>query len=142
MIVADASVINKLFLPNEANYQQANELVTQHTRGKEKIIVPNLIYYEVANTLVTKSLIPLSVVTKSLSDLYSLNFEIFNLTEKNLKTVAKMAKNYKISVYDATYVVLAKQKKCDLFTADKKLLSKANLPFVKNLADYSTGVDK
>lgn len=136
MIIADASVINKLFLPNETNYQQADNLVQQHLQKVEKIVVPNLIFYEVANTLATKSSIPFSVVIKSLTDLYLLDLVIVDLTEKNLKLAVKFARKYRISVYDATYAVLAKQKGCDLVTADRKFVEQTKLTFIKSLKSY------
>ncbi|HBL52337.1 MAG TPA: PIN domain nuclease, partial [Candidatus Blackburnbacteria bacterium] len=49
----------------------------------------------------------------------------------------EISKKYEVSVYGASYVVLAKEKKCKLYTADAKFVSLVNLPFVKNLADYS-----
>lgn len=140
MIVVDASVTNKLFLYSEEDHDIANLLFRAHSDQSEQIIVPNLIFYEVANTLATKTSIPQIQMTKSLSKLYKLNLNIVDLSEEEVKLSAKFAKKYKVSVYDAAYAVLAKQKKCKLITADTKFVSQVKLPFIRNLKDYSKSI--
>ena len=137
MVIIDASVINKLFLPNEEGYDKAGFIVQQHLQGKEKIIVPDLLFYEVANTLITKSSIPLSIALLSINDLYSFNLEIFHPSDKNMKTAASLAKKHRVSVYDASYAVLAQEKGCDLITADSKFAKQVNAAFIKTLNEYS-----
>ena len=137
MIIIDASVANKLFLPNEEGYDRAGFIVQQHLMGKEKIIVPDLLFYEVANTLITKSSIPLSAALLSINDLYSLNLEIFHPSDKNMTTAARLAKKYHVSVYDASYAILAQEKGCDLITADSKFAKQVNAAFIKTLNEYS-----
>lgn len=137
MIVVDASVTNKLFLAGEEYYDKADLLFQAHNDGLEQITAPNLIFYEVANTLATKSAIPMIQMIKSLSKLYKLNLHIVDLSEEELKLSAKFAKKYKVSVYDASYAVLAKEKKCNLVTADAKFVEKVHLPFIKHLSAIS-----
>lgn len=133
MIVVDASVINKLFLSNEDGREQVKSILGSHISGLNKIIVPDLLFYEVANTLTTKTQVSQSIAVRSLKELYSFNFEVINPSEDILRTAIKFAKRYKISVYDASYAVLAKQKKCKLITADEKFVNQVKLKFVKQL---------
>ena len=63
---------------------------------------------------------------------YSLKMIPINFTL--LKTAAGFSKKYRVSVYDATYAVIAEEKKCDLITADDKFADKINLQFVKKLS--------
>ena len=135
MIVLDASCANKLFLPNEEGHQEVKEIIRQHLRGSEQIIVPDLLYYEVANTLVTKTEIILEYTLESLAQLYSLNLRVIPISEKVLSKSAEFAIKYKVTVYDAVYAVIAKQKKCNLITSDEKFIKAVNLPFVKLLSD-------
>lgn len=137
MIVVDASVTNKLFLTNEEDYIKADSIFQKHILKREIIIVPSLLFYEVANTLATKSAIPISAAVKSLEDLYELGLEIYNPTFKDMIKASKFAKQYKVSVYDAIYAVLAKEKKCNLITADSKFVKQVSLSFVKDLAEYN-----
>ena len=133
MIVVDASVINKIFLPNEVGCDRAQRIIDNHIIKKEIIIVPDILFYEVSNTLVTKSHIPLQFIFNSLEKLYLLNLEHIYVTQEHIKKAAKIAKTYHISVYDASYAVLAQEKKCDLLTADIKFVRQLNLPYIKLL---------
>lgn len=135
MIVTDASVINKLFL-EETDRDKAKRLVINHTAGKEAIIVPDLLFYEVINTLAGKTLVPQARLDNQLPKLFALNLQIFHLSKKEFIEAARLARKYKVTVYDAVYAVLAKEKKCDLVTADEKFVEQVKLPFVKSLTRY------
>ncbi|MDO8487549.1 MAG: type II toxin-antitoxin system VapC family toxin [Candidatus Curtissbacteria bacterium] len=138
MVIIDASVINKLFLPNEEGHNTAQGIIQRHILKSEEILVPDLLFYEVANTFVTKTAIPLAKIIRSLAQLDKLKLLIIHPTMEELKKIAKFASDYHVSVYDATYAILAKEKSCDLFTADSKFVKKVNLPFVKHLSEYQS----
>lgn len=141
MVIIDASIINKLFLPNEEGYDKALEIVEKHLQKSEEIFIPDLLFYEVANTLVTKTAIPENKIQKSLAQLGNFNLLVIHPSVEEIMRIAKFAKNYGISVYDASYAVLASGKGCNLFTADFKFVKKVNLPFVKHLSEYSSDVN-
>ena len=135
MIIVDASVINKLFLLEE-NREQAQAILDQHLKKLSKIVVPELLLYEVANTLATKTDISLSRIKSNLKDLQDADLQIEHITFDMVSKAVAFAKKYQVTVYDATYAVLAKEKKCILITADKKFVSQLNLPFVKSLDQF------
>lgn len=135
MIILDASVVNKLLLAKEENRDKAKKLLQSHKLGLEEIFVPDLLFFEVANTLATKTEVPHYRMQRSITRLYSFNFKTINLSEKRLKSGARFAKKYQVSVYDAIYAVLAKERKCDLITADHKFADKVNLTFIKKLSE-------
>lgn len=134
MVIIDASIANKLFFPLEEGHETVKMLFQKHMAGQEEMTVPDLIFYEVANTLATKSNIPQALMLKSLNQLYKSKLKICRLSDKEIKIAAAFAKKYKVSVYDASYAVLAQENKCFLITADKKFAKQVNLPFVKDLA--------
>lgn len=136
MIIVYASVINKLLLPNEENHEQAETLLVKHLRKINQIIVPELLLYEVANTLVTKAGIVPSKIKSNLKDLKDMNFLIEYISFQLINKAAILAKKYRVSVYDAIYAVLAKEKKCNLITADNKFARQINLSYVKTLDQY------
>ena len=136
MIVIDASVANKLFLIYEVGYNQVKGIFKEHTNGTQKILVPDLIFYEVANTLTTKLIVPKIKITQALNRLGDYNLEIFRPSVEELIKATSFAKDNHVSVYDAVYAVLAREKKCDLITADEKFVKQVNLPFVKALSEY------
>jgi len=57
--------------------------------------------------------------------------------QQNYIETIHLSRLYKVSVYDASYVVLAKSLGADFITADEKLVGKMkNLEFVKSLKYY------
>ncbi len=133
MVVIDASVTNKLYLPHEIGYEEVKGIFARHVASEEKIIVPELLFYEVANTLTTKSNIPLNQVIASLENLYKLKLNVISLSPEKIIAAIKLAKTYTVSVYDASYAVLAEEKKCNLITADEKFVKQVHLPYIKLL---------
>jgi len=127
MVIIDASVANKFFLPNEGGREKALAILKKHIQKTDTIVVPNLLFYEVANTLATKTKIPQKQVIISLAKLDRLNLNILNPTIENIKKAAIFAKERSVSVYDAIYAVVAAEKKCKLITADNKFITRANL---------------
>lgn len=84
----------------------------------------------------TKSKLDIEKVLANLSLLRKYSLQTIAIDFKLMESAAKFAKNYQISSYDATYAVLAKQKKCQLVTADKKFLKLVNLPYIKHLSTW------
>lgn len=141
MVIIDASVVNKVFLPNEESYDIARQIIQQHLQKAEEISVPNLLFYEVANTLVTKTAIPENKILGSLAQLENFKLLVIHPSIEELTKIARFASNYGVSVYDASYAVLALEKGCDLFSADSKFVTKVKLPFVKHLSEYSLDIN-
>ena len=133
MVVIDASVISKLFLPLEENRQEAKEILRKHLQEQEEIYVPDLAFYEVANTLATKTAVPFAKVLKDLNKLDKFNFNVEHSSIEAIGKATNIAKSKHVSVYDAVYAVLAQEKRCILITADAKFADQVNLPFVKKL---------
>lgn len=136
MIVIDASIANKLFLPHESDHTFASKLLQNHILQTQQILVPELLFYEVANTLATKSSVSLWKLTHALTRLYQTQLHIYHPEEKDLKNAANMAKKYHTSVYDMIYAVIAKKHHIQLITADEKFVQTTKLPYVKLLKDF------
>ncbi len=135
MIVIDASVVNKFFLPHEDGRDKALAILRNHIQKKDSIIVPDLLFYEVANTLVTKTEIPKEQIAISLAKFDKLKLNIFHPTIEHIKKAASFAKQYHVSVYDAIYAILALEKKCLLVTADKKFITQVSQDYIRKLDD-------
>lgn len=136
MVVIDSSVIFKWFVAeNEGNVEQALKILENHLNKTETIIVPELLIYEVTNSWATKSNLTLSKIKVFLKDLENSNLQVESITFKLINKVLTFSKKHGVSVYDATYAVLAKEKKCDLITADNKFVDKVKLSFVKKLEE-------
>ena len=136
MIVIDSSVVFKWFDETEAGNERALQILRSHLSKSNNIIVPDLILYELANAWSTKSVLKFEAIIDNLRLFKRYSLKIINVDLNFLAKAVLMSKKYSISVYDATYAVLAKEKKCELITADKKFVEKVNLPFIKLLEKY------
>ena len=134
MIVLDASVATKFINTQEKESDIAEKLLRAHIEEKEKIIIPSLLFFEVANALATKTDLKEEYIKRGLCLLYDANFVIYEVNQEDIIEAALLAKKYKTSVYDMVYVVIAKNKKVTLITADNKFTNKVNFSFVQTLS--------
>lgn len=133
MIVIDASIAIKLINTHEDGGDKAAELLKNHIAGEDEIIIPHFLYLEVANALTTKSNIIETQIQEGIDSLYDAKFVHFDVGKDDIEDASILAKQYKTSVYDMLYAVIAKKKGITLITADEKFVKKVNLPFVKLL---------
>lgn len=136
-IIIDASIVAKWLLPDE--YDPEADIIKDAFADREiSVIVPNLIFYEI-NNLLKSATLNKRINVKDATDFYK-NFLNFDFTiywsKELLKDTLQKALDLNISSYDASYVVLAQNLQIPLYTADEKLVRKANNPFVKSLKDY------
>ena len=132
MIVLDASVIAKWFLEEEKS-SSALYYRDLHLKRKEIIIVPNILVYEIANLLLYKNFTEKEIVSV-LESLENFKIEVISLNFSDIARTAILAKQREITVYDAAYILLARNFGCRFITADKKLYKKAkDLNFVELL---------
>lgn len=134
MIIIDASVAIK-WINKEIYSELAFSLLNKHIAGDQKIIVPGFLFIEVANALGTKSRSSEKDISEGLQFLFASNLHIYELINEDIIQAARKAKQYKTSVYDMLYAVIADKKNSLLITADEKFAQKVNLPFVKILGN-------
>lgn len=133
-LVLDASVVIKWFLP-EDNSPEARELREAHLAGKIFIFAPPLLLFEIVNALVYKKELTTREVNKAIEIFFFTNPQLLEFNQGLMSNTAKIARKYGISVYDASYIALAKALSCQFITADEKLFGKVkSLKFVKLLA--------
>lgn len=110
----------------------------KHINKIIQITIPELLYYEFGNILAFKTDLSENDVVEAIGFLFALDFKVFSLNQQEYIEAVHLSRLYKITVYDASYVVLAKSLNADFVTADEKLAQKMkNLPFVKTLKSYS-----
>ena len=136
-IILDSSVIAKWFFPEESG-QLALKIKDDFTTNVTSISVPLLLYWEINNLLKTATKRS-RITAKSAVSVYEaflkLNFIVYSSEELMAKTL-KIAIQFDISSYDASYVALAEYLQKPFFTADQKLLSKIISNFVFDLKSY------
>lgn len=120
-LVVDASAILSRLLPDEGQNGEVSKAFEDYEKGRLELVAPVLLRYEVANAL--RSLVlskrasveTVKLIYAGFSSLEMMFFEI------NFEEVLLMAVSRKISVYDASYLFLAKKLKARLLTLDKRL---------------------
>lgn len=136
-IVIDASVAAKWLLPDE-DHPQA-ELIKKDFAGRElSVAVPMFIFYEI-NNLLKSAVSSNRIKPQEAIDLYKsfldIEFTVHSLKHLFLPTL-NLALKLNISSYDASYIVLAEYLQISFFTADEKLVKKANNQYVLSLTEY------
>lgn len=131
-LVLDASVALKWFI-DEDQSSKARRLVKLIKQGRVTIYVPPIFPFEVANILSLKENISPESLFASIGFLYSLNIRPGINSEEFLEKSVMVSRDFKITVYDASYIALAQDLKINFLTADKKLKDKVKLSFIKLL---------
>ena len=141
IIVVDASLTLSWVL-KENNYEgQIKEVLDDITTGKIITVAPTIWLYETINGL--KSAILSSRIKPKLQSQYLLKILELSPQLRDFTHLVfdsfQIATKFNLSVYDSSYIALAKVEKCDFFTGDEKLYTKVfkNLDFVKHVSEYS-----
>lgn len=127
-LVVDASVVVKWVLPGEPYEKNATKLKDRHASKLVELHAPNLIIFEVANALlraVKLEKLAMSEAKRSLEALEKLNVNIYKTRWDAMPTVLEIACRSNTTVYDASYIHLAKRLDLPLITADEELIERA-----------------
>jgi len=121
-VVIDASVILAKLMPDEKIIEYFEEDFESFLKGEINFLAPELLSYEVCNAIKSSYLSKRldKSMCKSLLDKF-LKWDINYVKVKDFKKIFLGSVDSNLSVYDATYVYLAKKYKCRLLTLDKKL---------------------
>ena len=123
MIVLDASVVIKWFKPDETS-DVAEQLLQEHLAGREAIFIPSLLVYEFTNALWYSKRLTVKEIEEALLLLDSIKINYIGPDRALLAEALRVSEQTRLSIYDASYVVLAKRFSCRLYSADKKLYEK------------------
>lgn len=118
-VVVDTSVVVKWYIP-EQHHDEARALRDDYLDGKFDLVAPALLPFEAINALKYSGHYDgerLEEAAQSLPE-YGIEFVPFNETG----SVAEIANDLDITVYDAAYVALARKLDTEVYTADGNLL--------------------
>lgn len=124
MIVLDSSVALKWIFADEVGAEHAERVRNDHVSAKNEIAVPSLFFYEIANVLATKVKLSPEEALEAFELISAFEFNLNELDSTEYLDAMTLAMNYKISVYDASYHVLADRLGCRFLTADRKFWEK------------------
>lgn len=126
MIVLDSSVALKWMFADEAGAEQAERVRADHISGNNEIAVPSLFFYEIANVLATKVKLSAEEALEAFELISAFELNVHELDNSEFTEAMTLAMKHKVSVYDASYHVLAARLGCRFLTADRKFWEKVN----------------
>jgi predicted nucleic acid-binding protein len=119
MIVLDSSVALKWIFDDVDGAGHAERVRDDHISAKNEIAVPSLFFYEIANVLATKVKLTPEEVLEAFELISAFEFDVHELDSTAFLEAMTLAMRHKISVYDASYHVLASRLGCRFLTADR-----------------------
>ncbi len=136
-VVIDASVAIK-WCVDENWTPEARQIINDYRDRKKDIATVTLMPYEVLNALrysPESSIVELITVAESLE---KLNLDQYNLEGELAKKTLENAHRYGITVYDSSYLSLGEILDATVYTADEKLIRKAQDTCLKPVSHYTT----
>lgn len=121
-IVVDTSVIIKFFFPEKGS-DNAIQLRQDHLERKITLYSRDLLLYEFTSALRNYTSVEISSNDFALASqtLASLKLQIIPLDYRELSELFLLSKKLSLSIYDCSYILLAKKLRAPLYTADRKL---------------------
>ena len=120
-VVADASIVAKWFLEEEFS-EEARRLRDSFVTGRLTISVPCILFYEALNALRYSGLYSEEELALAARALSKYGFDTWEPKGKLYEETAKLSLKHDVSVYDASYIMLALHLKATLYTADSELI--------------------
>jgi len=124
MIVLDSSVALKWIFADEDGAEHAVRVRDDHISAKNEIAVPSLFFYEIANVLATKVKLSPEEALEAFELISAFEFNVHELDSPEYLEAMALAMKHRISVYDASYHILASRLGCHFLTADRKFWEK------------------
>ena len=136
VFVLDTSVIIKWFRQGEVLAKQALALRTAYLEGEITITVPALLAYELTNVLRYKGDLTTAQVEEAVQSLFGMALNWAPPSATMMRRAVTIAREYEVTVYDATFIAVAESLGAVFVTADEQLARKlAPLSFVRFLGE-------
>ena len=119
-IVVDTSVVAKWYIP-EQHHEQARALRDAYLDGQFDLVAPALMPFEAINALRYSGHYDGARLEDAAKSLSKYGIDLVEFT--NTGPVAEVATTLDTTIYDASYIALAKQLDTTVYTADQNLLA-------------------
>lgn len=122
--VVDASFILDFLLPDEQS-SYVIKTFKEYKKGEMRFIAPIILPFEIANGLkyaVKSKRIKENVAVELLKIFFKLGIDLFQIS---LEKILLVSMEKELSIYDASYTILAQQENLPLLTLDSKLIKLA-----------------
>jgi len=126
-VVIDASFLLNFLMPDEQTEVLVESLFSKYRRGKTKFLAPNLLKYEIYNA--TKSAMTSKRLSKKVAKILLDKYEEMEIEYVivDYRSTLMVALEYGLSFYDACYLWLARSRKYQLASLDRKLVGKISI---------------
>lgn len=136
--ILDTSIVVKWFnQENESQVEQALQLLAALQKGSVTLKTSDLLVHELANALLVGKRVPVRMVIRALTTFFQLPIKIIPTNLSLMKSAISLAEKYNLTTYDAIFVALAKQERCQLSTANPRHHGKVK-KIIFNLKDYQS----
>ena len=136
IVIADASVITKWFVQEEYSIN-ALKLRDDYINRLIDIAAPELLPFEVLNSLRYNPEFGEKDIKESAKAVEKYSLWLFPILGKLAEKTIENALKYGITIYDSSYLSLAKLESKTLYTADEKLLTKLkDNPCIRHISEY------
>ncbi len=135
-IVVDTSVLIKWFKTrDEELLDEARKLLAEIEAQGVQVHVPALLLYEVGSTLLVKTRLGLAALDETIKRLEELPLVVAPPATPLLKRAVRLAREFSLTFYDASFLALAVELGCPCVTADRQLFERARrLPQLRHLS--------
>jgi len=138
-IIVDASVIAKWYIIEEPR-ENALKMRDDYIDGRIRLSAPFLMPFEVLNAVryARKDISP-TALTKVAESLTLYGIKLCELRGEYARETVETALENEITIYDASYVALAKVLSTVMYTSDQDLITKLKdnyKSYIKHLEDY------
>lgn len=120
IVVLDASVVIKWF-SEEEHTERALRIRSWYVDNLISVYVPDLLVYELSNALRYNPDFDVVDAQRAVTSLYDMDLEIVTPSRSLADSSIKIADENDLTVYDSTYVALAKALDAEVITADDEL---------------------
>lgn len=122
-IVIDANVITKWYIKEE--HSAKAEILRERFVNREfEIILSPPYKFEVLNALKYSNLYSKSELNSIGESLESYGFTVISIQNKIRENTVNISMDFDLTIYDASYVALAREMSCSFCTADTKIKKK------------------
>lgn len=141
-VVIDASVVLKWYLTDEEWGQEAISFLEQHVAGEMVLFAPTILTYEVLNALLVAermARIAEETTERAFEGFLELEIELSD-PFVDYSDILSLARSFHRTIYDASYISLAKKKNTEFVTGDKRLYNavRDKLKWVRWIGDKNS----
>jgi len=126
--ILDSSIVIKWISDeNEKNVEDAFNVYRAFRKGQIELVAPGFILIEILNICFKKKHLAIDKIKKAIKFIEKSGIRFLNLDDEATNDLVKIMFEFSTTSYDSLYLLLAKQEKCKLLTADEELLKIRNL---------------